>query len=116
MANLLKISGTYTETKFIDKEIDLPYYFKDRYDYLTKVVSETHGVQVSRTKNYWSACVVPISYMRDKIALGTPITADEFDAAYSQAMMYVDLINRNEDPSNEIDENVQIDQMMGVNA
>lgn len=108
----MKISTTYTETKSFEKEIAIPYFFKDEYGYLYKIVSEDYAVSVRDYKDYWTSSIVPASYFKQKIGKGEDITEVEFEAAYSQAMMYIDLIYRNEQPSNEVDENVQIDQMI----
>lgn len=109
----LRILATVTEKKVIDKEISLPYYFKGKYGSLIKIINSTHSIEVSDKKDWWSASVVSTAYCKDRLAESdVVITADEFDAAYSKAMMYVDLINRNEDPSKEVDENIQIDEML----
>lgn len=112
MANLLKIATTFTETKSIEKEIELPYYFKHKHGgFIYKVVSDKYAIQVCTFDEHLGTSLCPASLYKEKLAAGTPIEQFEFDAAYQKAMMYVDLINKNQDPSNENDENVEIDQM-----
>lgn len=113
MANVIKISTTVTETKSVEKDVELPYYFKENHGgYIYKVVSEKHAIQVCTWNDHLGACLMPNSMYKSKLAAGAPITEDEFDAAFSKAQMYVDLINRNEEPVNEEDPNVTIDRMI----
>lgn len=107
----LKIETMVQVWDTVKLDVDLPYYFKID-SYLYKVVTTEHLIRVDADKNWWGAKVYPTKHYHSEINKGTPITADEFDAAYSQAMMYVDLINRNEEPSKEVDDNVQIDELL----
>jgi hypothetical protein len=108
----LKIATTITHTERVDKDIELPYYFKDCLGCSCKIVNDHFLISVDIENNFWAIKTSPVSACGDRIAKGTPISQDEYDAAYSKAMMYVDIINRNEDPSGEHDENVQIDEMI----
>lgn len=108
----LRIATTVTHTENIDKEIELPYYFKDKSNHICKLVSKNHLIVIDTDNDYWSAGVKPVRYNEDRIATGTPISQDEYEAAYSKAMMYVELINRNEEQSREKDENEEIDQIL----
>lgn len=113
MANLLKIATTYTETKSIEKEIELPYYFRQEHGgFIYKVVSEKYAIQVCTWNEHLGTCLCPASLFKERLAKGTPITEFEFDAAYQKATMYVDLIYKNQEPSNEKDENEEIDEIL----
>jgi hypothetical protein len=106
----MRIATTVTETKSVEKEITLPYYFKNKHGQLCKVVTNEFFIAVDADKNWWGAMVRQVVHNKDVIATGEPITADGFEAAYSKAMMYVDLICKNQEPSNEHDENEEIER------
>lgn len=111
----LRIVATVKETTTvsIEKDLSLPYYFKDeKGGEVYKVVSKEFSIRIYDKKGWWRINVLPTDMYENEIASGTPISEFEFDAAYQKAMMYVDLINRNEDPLKEEDENVQIDSII----
>lgn len=107
----LRIATTITEIKSVDKEITLPYYFQDKDRNICKVVSNDHLISIDTDKDWWGTKVFPVRHYKAEISQGTPISEFEFEAAYQKAMMYVDLICKNQEVSKEVDENVEIDEM-----
>jgi hypothetical protein len=109
---ILKIDTAVTETKFIKKDIHIPYYFKKGDNSLCKVISSEHFLIVDNSQGWWSVSCRPNKHYLSDIANGTPITADEYNAAFDNAKMNVELLNDDSAPSNEPDDNVQIDEMI----
>lgn len=109
----LKISETITHTERVEKSVSLPYFFKDvECGYLCKVVSNEHFILVDNSSNWWSARVRPVKSYLIEVAKGLPITEDEFEAAYENALMCVQTLKENAGPSHEHDENEEIDQII----
>jgi hypothetical protein len=108
----LTIDTMATQVVAVKKEVPLPYFFKDRYGTLCKVVTKNHFIKVISSPTASFISVSNVEYNLSEIGLGTAITEDEFEYAYSQALMYIQLIKENKEPSNEVDENVQIDEML----
>lgn len=107
----MKISTTVTETKSVEKEITLPYYFKIGHD-LSKVISKTHFITIDTDNDWWAIKVRPVNAYKGDIAKGEPITEEEYNQAFEKAKMYVELLNSDEPIDNSQDENVQIDEML----
>ena len=112
MANILKLETKVQVYETVNLDIPLPHFFNDKDGYSCKVVNNDHLITVDTATNFWGIKVLMVKYNLDRIAKGTPISEFEFEAAYQKAQMYVDLINRNEEPLKEDDENVQIDEMI----
>lgn len=108
----LTIDTIAQQAVVIKKDITLPYYFKSNYGHLCKVVSKEYYMKVINSGTIPFICAGYTEYNLGEIGSGTPITEDEFEYAYSQALMYIQLIKENKEPSNEVDENEQIDRIM----
>jgi hypothetical protein len=107
----LTIDTVVTETKRVAKDINLPYFFKDKSGGRCKVVTLDHFISVDNDKNWWAVRTRPVKGYEADIAKGETITEDEFEAAYSNALMCVQLIKESQEPSRERDPNEEIDEM-----
>lgn len=106
----LKITETITERKQVEKDITLPYYFKDSLNRLCKVINEKHYLQVD-ANSVWPGVVTRIiEYNKDEICKGAPCTEEEYDIAFDKAITNLQMLNQNDDLPTEEDENVQIDR------
>lgn len=110
--NHLKIATTITETKSVEKEITLPYYFKNAYGNFCKIVTPTHYLTVRSSSHSPLICSNLVEFGKSEIAEGTPCTQEEYDAAFGQAMMYLQALNSDEPIDKSEDENVKIDEML----
>ena len=110
----LKITATYTETKRVEKEISFPYFFKDEYGNHCKLINEHFYLSTKSDVKFGLHTIeaYPVKHFKDRVVKGTQITEEEFEVAYDKAMMYINLIKENKEPSIEEDENVQIDEMI----
>lgn len=107
----LTISETITERRTVEKEITLPYFFKDEYGNLCKVVSNDYYIS-TKPDFVYSVEVYPVKSFKGRIASGTTITEDEFDAAFDKSMTYIQMMAQNDDAPVEADDNIQIDQQL----
>jgi hypothetical protein len=110
--NTLKIAAIYTETKQVEKEIELPYYFKNENGNFCKIVTPTHFLTVVSSSTGPLVMANMVQYNKDIIAKGTPCDKEDYESVFSQAMMHLQMLNDDLPVSNEVDENIQIDQMI----
>jgi hypothetical protein len=108
----LSIDTIVTETKFVQKEVSIPYYFKNGYGNLCKIVSPNYFLVVFPSSTGPFVCAYTVENNVNEIAKGTACTEIEFESAFSQAMMHLQLLNDNSPESIEADPNVQIDEML----
>jgi hypothetical protein len=80
----MKIQITVTETKVVDKTIQLPYYFEYS-DFLYKVESEARVIRVSNC-SYKCIATASKSTFESEIAKGTPIESKVFENAYNEVL------------------------------
>lgn len=108
----MKITETITERKQVEKEISIPYYFRDKDKNFCKVVSKQHLLIVDADKNYWGAKTLLVDYNKVRIAEGTEISEDEYNYAFQKALDFVHALNQNDDIPTDEDENVKIDEIL----
>lgn len=107
----MKITEVITERKTVEKEVNIPYYFKDEYSNLCKVISTEHFISARADKDYWAIQTLPVNGFKERIAKGTPITEDDYNNAYEKALNYLQSLNY-DSFENEEDENVKIDEII----
>jgi hypothetical protein len=108
----LSIDTIVTETKFVQKEVSIPYYFKNSYGNLCKIVSPNYFLVVFPSSTGPFVCAYTVENNVNEIAKGTACTEIEFESAFSQAMMHLQLLNDDSQPSNERDVNEEIDEIL----
>lgn len=106
----MKITETITERKQVEKEISIPYYFKDEYGNLCKLISNDYYIS-AKTGFVQTVEVYPVKHFKGRIASGTEITEEEFEAAYDSAMSFIQMMKQDNLPTEE-DENVKIDEIL----
>lgn len=80
----LKIQTVITETKSIEKEISLPYYFQIN-SYYYAVLNKDSMILVDPQDEWYSIQTKPVRHYLDDIAKGVEITAEEFEEALQTA-------------------------------
>jgi hypothetical protein len=108
----LSIDTIVTETKFVQKEVSIPYYFKNSYGNLCKIVSPNYFLVVFPSSTGPFVCAYTVENNVNEIAKGTACTEIEFESAFSQAMMHLQLLNSDEPQDMTEDENVAIDNQI----
>jgi hypothetical protein len=109
----LKVVTTVTTTEQKELELSIPYYFKDKYDNLCKVVDQDYflSAKCGGNMSFWTVEAYSVKSWKERIATGTPITEGEFETAYDKALMFIQMIKQDSQPSNERDVNEEIDEM-----
>lgn len=102
----VKINATIVESRRVEKEITVPYYFRDEYGSACNLCCKTHYIGV-RTGFYYQIEAMPADKFIERIAKGTPITKDEFESELQRAKDYIEAMLI--DPSNEPDENEAVE-------
>jgi hypothetical protein len=81
----MKIITTITEKKFIEKEIELPYFCKYT-DYYYKVATEKEVVVADYSTGYSSVKRMGFWLAEENIIKAEPITEQEFNQAFETAL------------------------------
>jgi hypothetical protein len=108
----LSIDATVMQAVNIKKDITLPYYFKNEHGRPCKIVTPDIFLTVIGNSYCPLVCANIVQYNLPEIAKGTACTEIEFESAFSQAMMHLQLLNDDSQPSNEADPNVEIDEIL----
>lgn len=77
----MKIFETVKKEVTIEKEINLPYFFKEGSSYF-KIASEEHAFKLETSDNYLAVIASSTYLYARNAATGVEITEEEFDAAY----------------------------------
>jgi hypothetical protein len=112
MTKVIQIRTTVTETTKVEKDVTIPYYFKDEYRQLCKIISTTHFIAAKFEQDYWSIQVYPVKGWEARIGKGEEITEDQYNEAFENAKMYIEQLNSDEPQDMTEDENVQIDNQI----
>jgi hypothetical protein len=107
----LSIETTVMQAVNIKKDITLPYYFKNEHGRPCKIVTPEVFITVINSPAGPLVSANLVKYGLTEIAKGTECTEVEFESAFSQAMMHLQLLNDDSQPSNERDVNEEIDEM-----
>jgi hypothetical protein len=106
----LSIDTTVMEAVKVKKEIPLPYYFKTP-SFLCKVVTKDWYISVFDSLPVCFVSVNNVIVNIKEISNGTPIEAEEFEAAYDKVLTYIQGLNLDK-ADTEPDPNVEIDEIL----
>lgn len=88
---IIKETITKTVSENIDKEITLPYFFREKKDsgYFFAIVDSETMIRVDLDSRFEGIILRPVSCNKEAVAKGVEISMQEFDEAYDQALSIV---------------------------